>query len=50
VICLEKQKLQLQAISHPGLIPSEQGLYFFTREEAIESLQFTEEAFKKAAA
>ncbi|MHB8772653.1 MAG: type IV toxin-antitoxin system AbiEi family antitoxin domain-containing protein [Syntrophales bacterium] len=28
----------------------EQGLYFFTREEAIQSLQFTEEAFKKAAA
>jgi len=28
----------------------EQGLYFFTREDAIESLQFTEEAFKKAAA
>ena len=28
----------------------EQGLYFFTREEAIRSLQFTEEAFKKAAA
>ncbi len=28
----------------------EQGLYFFTREEAIKALQFTEEAFKKAAA
>jgi predicted transcriptional regulator of viral defense system len=28
----------------------EQGLYFFSREEAIQSLQFTEEAFKKAAA
>ncbi|HAR49065.1 MAG TPA: hypothetical protein DCR81_02980 [Smithella sp.] len=28
----------------------EQGLYFFTREEAISTLQFTEEAFKKAAA
>lgn len=28
----------------------EQGLYFFTREDAIETLQFTEEAFKKAAA
>jgi len=28
----------------------EQGLYFFTREETIRSLQFTEEAFKKAAA
>ena len=28
----------------------EQGLYFFTREEAIATLQFTEEAFKKAAA
>ena len=28
----------------------EQGLYFFTREEAIKTLQFTEEAFKKAAA
>ena len=28
----------------------EQGLYFFTREEAIQTLQFTEEAFKKAAA
>lgn len=28
----------------------EQGLYFFTREEAIETLQFSEEAFKKAAA
>lgn len=28
----------------------EQGLYFFTREEAIESLQFTEIAFMKAAA
>lgn len=28
----------------------EQGLYFFTREEAIKTLQFSEEAFKKAAA
>ncbi|MDX9745002.1 MAG: type IV toxin-antitoxin system AbiEi family antitoxin [Syntrophales bacterium] len=28
----------------------EQGLYFFTREEAIQSLQFTEIAFMKAAA
>ena len=28
----------------------EQGLYFFTREEAISILKFTEEAFKKAAA
>lgn len=28
----------------------EQGLYFFTRGEAISTLQFTEEAFKKAAA
>jgi len=28
----------------------EQGLYFFTREDTIESLQFTEEAFRKAAA
>lgn len=28
----------------------EQGLYFFTREEALQTLQFTEEAFKKAAA
>lgn len=28
----------------------EQGLYFFTREEAILTLKFTEEAFKKAAA
>jgi len=28
----------------------EQGLYFFTREEAISNLKFTEEAFKKAAA
>ncbi len=28
----------------------EQGLYFFTREEAIHKLQSTEEAFKKAAA
>lgn len=28
----------------------EEGLYFFTREEAIQTLQFTEEAFKKAAA
>lgn len=28
----------------------EQGLYFFTREDAIETIQFTEEAFKKAAA
>lgn len=28
----------------------EQGLYFFTREEAIETLQITEIAFKKAAA
>jgi len=28
----------------------ERGLYFFTREEAIQDLQFTEEAFKKAAA
>ncbi len=27
-----------------------QGLYFFTREEAISTLKFTEEAFKKAAA
>jgi predicted transcriptional regulator of viral defense system len=27
-----------------------QGIYFFTRDEAIETLQFTEEAFKKAAA
>lgn len=28
----------------------EHGIYFFTREEAISTLQFTEEAFKKAAA
>ncbi|MBW6487062.1 MAG: type IV toxin-antitoxin system AbiEi family antitoxin [Syntrophobacterales bacterium] len=28
----------------------EQGLYFFTREEALKSLECTEEAFKKAAA
>jgi len=28
----------------------EQGLYFFTREEAISTLKFTEEAFKKSAA
>ncbi len=28
----------------------EQGLYFFTREEVVKALQFTEEAFKKAAA
>jgi predicted transcriptional regulator of viral defense system len=28
----------------------EQGLYFFTREEALQTLQFSEEAFKKAAA
>ena len=28
----------------------EQGLYFFTRKEAIQTLQFTEEAFKKAGA
>ncbi len=28
----------------------EKGLYFFTREEAIQAFQFTEEAFKKAAA
>jgi len=27
-----------------------QGIYFFTRDEAINNLQFTEEAFKKAAA
>jgi hypothetical protein len=42
--------------SSPSDLPSwvdsrqEQGLYFFTREEAIQTLQFTEEAFKKAAA
>jgi len=42
--------------SSPTDLPSwvdsrqEQGLYFFTREEAIKVLQFTEEAFKKAAA
>ena len=42
--------------SFPSDLPSwvdsrqEQGLYFFTREEAIQTLQFTEEAFKKAAA
>jgi predicted transcriptional regulator of viral defense system len=42
--------------SYPTDLPSwvdsrqERGLYFFTREDAIQSLQFTEEAFKKAAA
>ena len=42
--------------SSPTDLPSwvdsrqEQGLYFFTREEAIQTLQFTEEAFKKTAA
>lgn len=42
--------------SSPTDLPSwvdtrqERGLYFFTREEAIQTLQFTEEAFKKAAA
>lgn len=42
--------------SFPGDLPSwvdsrqEQGLYFFSREEAIRAIQFTEEAFKKAAA
>ena len=42
--------------SSPTDLPSwvdsrhEQGLYFFTRGEAIQNLKFTEEAFKKAAA
>ncbi|MDO9529491.1 MAG: type IV toxin-antitoxin system AbiEi family antitoxin [Syntrophales bacterium] len=42
--------------SSPTDLPSwvdsrqEQGLYFFTREDAIQTLQFSEEAFKKAAA
>jgi predicted transcriptional regulator of viral defense system len=54
---LQRDDMPLKAkASSPTDLPSwvdsrqEQGLYFFTREEAIQTLQFTEEAFKKAAA
>lgn len=51
----EDMVFKVKALS-PGDLPSwvdsrqEQGLYFFFREEAIRAIQFTEEAFKKAAA